>query len=252
MLKLLKTLCLTMILMASSTSFSADQNLYNSGIYGGACIGFGHLSGRFSNRYHVGNALPERTNVTQTGRAGNSSLIGSLIFGTRHFFNDKFFIGLEIDGTVMNQKTDKNIIVPINAVGRILPVPYNIALEKKFSAISSLVFGATLSPRWHAFLKLGLSVTNAELSLFNPNDNLKVSKKLYAVGFAPGFGIEYAYNKRISYVAFVNYEYYPDISHKFGQEINPLTFVHTPFITSDHLKFNLNSFSAKIGIIFKV
>ena len=210
----------------------------NSGFYTGAL--FGYSSMNVVNKEGI--FVPGLTNEFRRFSYNSNGVVGTLLFGYRHFFTPSYFGGLEFGASWDNNSIDKRQ----NLNGH----PTQTKLKGPFKFTPAVVLGSQFSENWLGFVKLGVSISRFDIyhsvavTGFNPINGATNSFKQIQSGLMAALGLERSITKNISAVGLASYE-------NFGKIQRTFTAVAGAPGESNHITLKPEYYTVKVGMTYK-
>lgn len=226
---------MTACLLSSTALKAGGDSPSQAGFFVGAQAGYNYLHTRIDT---ASNTTPNGIQIdTASNKKSKSvhSFIGGGLIGYIWAINQNFFTGVDVEGNFdtinLTQRFSQNL------------QDFEYKACRQFQLLPSFIVGAQLSERFKLFLKLGFALSAFEYSVKNHTDNIKITRHLFEIGFAPSLVHEFKINQNFAVLATATYEIYKK---------SKVTFLGTiaPAIATDNnvLKIRPNNFSLKFGI----
>jgi opacity protein-like surface antigen len=223
--------------MIVPTSGNTAGNLYKSGAYTGASIGYSHMHTRVKDTI----AIPIAPNLDsdERGKAKAHGLYFDVFGGYRQFFENHYLIGFEL-GIGRNNNSDNKKFENNNFL-------ITTRVKSKYKFMPALVFGKQLNERWLMFAKVGVSLARFEGARIRGIDggiDVKEHFKKRKAGFMGSLGAEYAHNEKLSTIGSITYE-------RFGAIKCNYTATNTTVGEQNTGSFKPSYVTAKIGLAYR-
>ena len=268
-----KSLLALSLLTASHALYAANtaEPHFRTGMYLGLMEGLSAGQTKMSENYRPDprDIAAGAENYNASKSISRSAFVSEVMVGGRYLMDNGFFPGFEVAASFANHKFENDFVfhdTALNNFNPLFPAPavspagdniFRAAIKRRYSFVPSVVLGWAFSQQFNVFAKLGLGITKYDVRILNdtfdggvgfntPYFRGSQGKTYYS--FVPALGIEYSFNRYVSFVASASYEVgqKPEFtnSHLVEQQALPIN-------DSNRLSGRVSIFTQKIGLLFK-
>ena len=187
---------------------AAPVSCFVPGFYVGLQSGYSLMHGKYNNDYFDDVSLNSLKKSLW-----NSGIVGEALIGGRYVWDNHVITGLEVGVLVDSNRLRHDFVHPISIQEEVST--FNSQLRRQYAFTPAFVLGYEFCQRWHAFLKLGASISTFKLREQNLEAATTFRTKKRKTTFMPGIGLEYAMNCWVSFQGTLTYERFSKIHKKF-------------------------------------
>ena len=221
---------------------ATDPSLYKSGAYTGALLGYSLMNSTIKEDNLIP-LFPVSINGTGKSHQSNNGIVGDFLLGYRHFFENQFLLGAELDFSLDNNEVTQTT----HGLGTGSKSKTKYKAPFKFTP--ALVFGKQFNQKLLGFIKLGMSIAQFKgshtlISRGAPGaiSNFRTTRN----GFMGAIGAEYALSNTFSTVGILAYECFS----KFHNSYEDPSGMGLPG-SSNAASIKPEYVTAKIGIVYR-
>lgn len=257
-----KSLLALSLLTASHALYAANtaEPHFRTGMYLGLMEGLSAGQTKMSENYRPDPRDVGAVNYNASKSISRSAFVSEVMVGGRYLMDNGFFPGFEVAASFANHKFENDFVFSDAVLNPDPNTDINIfsaAIKRRYSFVPSVVLGWAFNQQFNVFAKLGVGITKYDLRIINNTDDgglgfnpgfLRGSTGKTYYSFVPALGLEYSFNRYVSFVASVSFEVgqKPEFTKTHLTELQAL-----PINDSNKLSGRVSIFTQKIGLLFK-